>query len=79
LLQGRMEEGIMLTSLDAKGMKKINSMWKIQMVSVHTSIETMGRSEVWRWSSIIWLCPGGIEDRKVMAVMAAWWYHRGEM
>jgi len=28
LLQGRMEEGIMLTSLDAEGMKKINSMWK---------------------------------------------------
>ena len=33
-----MEEEIMLTSLDAEGMKKINSMWKIQMVSVHTSI-----------------------------------------
>jgi len=31
----------------------------------------MGRSEVWRWSRIIWSCPGGIEDMKVMAVMAA--------
>jgi len=38
LLQGRMEEGIMLTSLDAEGIKKINSMWKIRMMSVHTSI-----------------------------------------
>jgi len=38
LLQDRMEEGIMLTSLDAEEMKKINSMWKIRMVSVHTSI-----------------------------------------
>jgi len=36
-----MKEGIMLTSLDAKGMKKINFMWKIQMVSVHTSITTL--------------------------------------
>jgi len=33
-----MEEGIMLTSLDAEGIKKINSMWKIRMMSVHTSI-----------------------------------------
>jgi len=40
---------------------------------------TMGRSEVWRWSSITWSCPGGMEDRKVMAIMAAWWYHRKEM
>jgi len=39
-----MEEGIMLISLDAEGMKKINSMWKIQMVSVHTSI-TLSISE----------------------------------
>jgi len=38
----------------------------------------MGRSKVWRWSRIIWLCLGGIEDRKVMAVMVVWWYHRGE-
>ena len=33
---------------------------------------TMGRSEVWRWSRITWSCLGGIEDRKVMAVIAAW-------
>jgi len=32
----------------------------------------MGRSEVWRWSRITWLFLGGMEDRKVMAVMAAW-------
>jgi len=32
----------------------------------------IGRSEVWRWSRITWLCPGGMEDRKVMAVIAAW-------
>jgi len=38
----------------------------------------MGRSEVWKWSDITWSCLGGIENRKVMAVMAAWWYHRGE-
>jgi len=30
----------------------------------------MGRSEVWRYSSIIWSCLGGMEDRKVVAVMA---------
>jgi len=39
----------------------------------------MGRSEVWRWSRITWLCPGGMEDKKVMAVMAAWWCHREEI
>jgi len=39
----------------------------------------MGRSEVWRWSRITWSCPGGMEDRKVMAVMAVWWCHREEM
>jgi len=33
---------------------------------------TMGRSEIWRWSRITWLCPGGMEDRKVTAVIAAW-------
>jgi len=33
---------------------------------------TIGRSEVWRWSRITWLCPEGMENRKVMAVMAAW-------
>ena len=33
---------------------------------------TMGRSEVWRWSRITWSCPGGIEDRKVTAVIATW-------
>jgi len=38
----------------------------------------MGRSKVWRWSRIIWSCLGGMEDRKVMAVMATWWCHRGE-
>jgi len=38
----------------------------------------MGRSEVWRWS-IIWSCLGGMEDRKVIAIMATWWCHRGEM
>ena len=32
----------------------------------------IGRSEVWRWSSITWLCPEGIEDKKVAAVIAAW-------
>jgi len=32
----------------------------------------MGRSEVWRWSRITWSCPEGMEDRKVMAVIAAW-------
>jgi len=32
----------------------------------------IGRSEVWRWSSITWSCPEGIEDKKVAAVMAAW-------
>jgi len=31
---------------------------------------TMGRSEVWRWSRIIWSCLEGMEDRKVTAVMA---------
>jgi len=31
----------------------------------------MGRSEVWKWSRIIWSCPGGMEDKKVIAVMAA--------
>jgi len=30
----------------------------------------MGRSEVWKWSRIIWSCLGGMEDRKVTAVMA---------
>jgi len=40
--------------------------------------ETISRSEVWRWSRIIWLCPGGMEDRKVTAVMAIWQYHREE-
>jgi len=30
----------------------------------------MDRSEVWRWSRITWSCPGGMEDRKVTAVMA---------
>jgi len=39
----------------------------------------MGRSEVWRWSSITWSCPRGMKDRKVIAVMAAWWCHRGEI
>jgi len=39
----------------------------------------MGRSEVWRWSRITWSCLGGMEDRKVMAVVAAWWCHRGEI
>jgi len=39
----------------------------------------MGRSEVWRWSRITWSCPGGMEDRKVTAVVAAWWCHRGEI
>jgi len=33
---------------------------------------TMGRSEVWKWSRITWSCLGGIEDRKVMTVIAAW-------
>ena len=32
----------------------------------------MGRSEVWRWSRITWSCPGGMEDRKVTAVITAW-------
>jgi len=32
----------------------------------------MGRSEVWRWSRITWSCLRGIEDRKVMAVIAVW-------
>ena len=36
----------------------------------------MGRSEVWKWSRITWSYPGGMEDRKGMAVMAAWWCHR---
>ena len=31
----------------------------------------MGRSEVWRWSRITWSCPGGMEDKKVTAVIAA--------
>ena len=31
----------------------------------------MGRSEVWRWSSITWSCLEGMEDRKVTAVIAA--------
>jgi len=31
----------------------------------------MDRSEVWKWSRITWSYPGGMEDRKVMAVMAA--------
>jgi len=31
----------------------------------------MGRSEVWKWSRITWSYPGGMEDRKVMAVMVA--------
>jgi len=31
----------------------------------------MGRSEVWKWSRITWSYLGGMEDRKVMAVMAA--------
>jgi len=39
----------------------------------------MGRSEVWRWSRITWSCPGGMEDRKVTAVVAAWWCHRGDV
>ena len=39
---------------------------------------TMDRSEVWRWSRITWSCPGGMEDRKVTAVMATWWCHREE-
>jgi len=39
----------------------------------------MGKSEVWRWSSITWSCPGGMENRKGTAVMAAWQCHRGEM
>ena len=39
---------------------------------------TMGRSEVWRWSRITWSCLGGMEDRKMIAVMAAWWSHREE-
>jgi len=38
----------------------------------------MDRSEVWRWSRITWLCPGGMEDRKVTAVIAVWWCHREE-
>jgi len=32
----------------------------------------MGRSEVWRWSRITWLCPGGMEDREVIVVIATW-------
>jgi len=32
----------------------------------------MGRSEVWKWSRITWSCPGGMEDRKVIAVIATW-------
>ena len=39
----------------------------------------IGRSEVWRWSRITWSCPEGMEDRKVIAVMAVWWCHREEM
>jgi len=39
----------------------------------------MGRSEVWRWNRITWSCPGGMEDRKVTAVIAAWWCHRRDM
>jgi len=31
----------------------------------------IGRSEVWKWSSITWSCPEGIEDKKMAAVMAA--------
>jgi len=38
----------------------------------------MGRSKVCRWSRITWSCPGGIENRKVTAIMAAWWCHREE-
>jgi len=30
-------------------------------------------------SSITWSCLEGMKDRKVMAVMAAWWCHRGKM
>jgi len=36
----------------------------------------MGRNEVWRWSRITWSCPGGMEDRKVMAVIEE--RHEGE-
>jgi len=42
----------------------------------------LGFREQWagvrRWSRITWSCPGGMEDRKVMAVIAAWWCHRGK-
>ena len=38
-----------------------------------------GRSKVWKWSRITWSCLGGMKDRKVTAVMAAWWCYRGEM